>query len=91
VSSNGHHKWISRAVETYNYHANKLKDNRNWGLRDTARSLRRSLGSISEDVMLASWVKTHKIQMEKFKYAKDALVYVRERQRKLDESEIDAN
>jgi hypothetical protein len=83
-------EWIARCVNTYNYHAKKLRENSAWKLQDSARTLGRSVGSICEDILLATWVKTDEDKLVKFKYIRDALVYCRERQRKLDQKEIDA-
>ena len=83
-------EWIQRCIETHNYNAKKLRENERWTLRDTAKSLKRSIGSICEDILLDTWVKTNRVQMEKFEHIKDALIYVRQRQRKIDEAEIDA-
>lgn len=86
-------KWIQRAIETYRYHAQKLKENKHWRLSDTAKALRRSLGSISEDVLIAEWLKEHDAEIKRFKYCKDALSYIRERQQQLecDTSHLDNN
>lgn len=86
MTHNGH--WLSRSILTYNYHAKQLKENPNWTLRATARTLKRSLGSVSEDMLLASWSKTHRPQLERFETAKEALEFVRERKRKQLEDEI---
>lgn len=60
----------------------KLRDNISWRVEDTARELNRSDGRISEDLMLASWVKTHP-QILDFEYVKDALVFVRNKKLKM--------
>lgn len=79
--------WLERAIETNRFHAEKRRVNSKWLIHDTARNLKRSLGSICEDLLIASWCKTHRPQLEKFDYAKDALEFIREKkeQMKLDE------
>ena len=87
--------WLDKAIDTYNYHARKIKENnnngnKNWSMRDTAKTLRRSLGSISEDMKLAKWRRSHRPQLERFAYAKDAIAWVREKESDLESDEIDA-
>ena len=73
--------WLERAVSTHNYHARKLKEDRTWTIEDTARSLARSMGAISEDLLIASWLKTHEQKIKEFKYQKDALSFIRDRKK----------
>lgn len=79
--------WIDRAINTYNYHCQKLKEyenlNRNWLIEDTADALNRSLGSVSEDILIANWLKTHEDKIRSFKYAKDAIAFIREKKKKM--------
>lgn len=75
--------WLDRAISTYNFHCNKLKENEDWTIGQTARILKRSLGSICEDLLIASWLKTHEQKIKEFKYAKDALSFIRSRKRHL--------
>lgn len=81
--------WIERARETYNFHVRKKHENDHWTLRDTAKALKRGLGPISEDLLIAHWLKTHKEKLEKFDYAKEALEWIRKEEKKLDEQEIE--
>jgi hypothetical protein len=82
-------KWIEKAKETYRYHRSKLLSNDKWTVGQTAKSLRRSLGSISEDLLIARWCRTHEKQIEKFKYAYEALEFIREKQKEQDIAEIE--
>lgn len=75
--------WLERAVQTYNYHRIKVNAKEDWTLIDTADALGRSLGSVSEDVTIASWLKTHEKQIKSFKYAKDALEFIRNRKKRM--------
>lgn len=81
--------WIERAKETHNFHVSKVREDRKWKRADTARALKRSLGSISEDLLIASWMRTHRSQLERFDYAKDALVWIRKREIQLETEEIE--
>lgn len=73
--------WLVKALETNKYYIGRCRDNPKQTLSETAKELKRSTGSISEDLLIASWYKTHSIQLEKFDYAKDALKFIRERHR----------
>jgi hypothetical protein len=84
VSQNSQTKpsWLSRAISTYNYHCDKRADDDNWTINHTARSLRRSSGSICEDLLIADWVKEYG-NIERFQYVKDALAFIRSRKKQM--------
>jgi len=75
--------WITRAIKTHNYHCERVEHNPDWTLVDTAITLGRSLGSISEDITIASWLKTHESKIRTFKYQRDALAFIREKKKSL--------
>lgn len=75
--------WLERAVQTYNYHSSQLRNRDTWTLTDTADALGRSLGSVSEDVTIASWLKTHERQIRAFKYAREAIAFIRDKKKKI--------
>lgn len=77
-------QWLLRAKETHSFHRTHLISDKRWTLQKTAKSLKRSLGSICEDILLSKWTKTHEKQLEKFEYAYEALEFIRKRQRELD-------
>lgn len=74
-------KWLDRAIETYNYHCRKMREKPGWNQKDTAEALGRSSGSISEDMLIASWLRTHEDQLRRFKYAKDAIAFIRDKEK----------
>ena len=77
-------QWIERAKYTFRFHCSKIKENNgNWKLEATARELKRSIGSVSEDIIVASWLKTHQEDLEQFKYLKDALAFIRKKKDKM--------
>lgn len=82
-------KWLLRSKETYRFHREHLLDNSKWLLSDTAKALRRSLGSVCEDIKIAKWLKTHENQLEKFEYVKDVLIWIRKKEKEMDTVEID--
>ncbi len=77
-------KWIEKARETYKFHKTKLLSNSDWTVAKTAHALRRSIGSICEDLLIARWLKTHEPQLTKFSHAYEALEFIREEKRKLE-------
>ncbi len=82
-------KWMEKAKETYKFHRSKLMNDDKWNTAKTAKALRRSIGSISEDLLLARWCKTHEEKLKRFKYAYEALEYIREYQKELELDEIE--
>ena len=68
--------WQDRVKKTSNFHKSRLRENRKHTIRDTASLLDRSIGSITEDLLLASWLETNP-KVEEFSTARDALSYVR--------------
>lgn len=82
-------KFIQRAKETYSFHREKCLSHDNWTLGMTSRALRRSSGSVSEDLLIARWCKTHEKQIEKFTYSYEALEFIRNKQREVDLGELE--
>ncbi len=72
--------WLDRAIQVYNFHCNQLKDEKNWTIKKTADALNRSIGSVSQDILLANWSKTHDKQLRRFGSMKDALKFVHKNQ-----------
>jgi hypothetical protein len=83
-------KWIERAKETYKFHRSRLiSQDGDWNITKTSKALKRSLGSICEDLLIATWCKTDEKQIEKFEYAYEALEFIRKKQKEIDLAEID--
>lgn len=81
--------WIDRAVDVHNFHVSQVKAEPGWTIVKTAKVLNRSLGSISQDLTLASWLKTHEKVLRRFSNAKDALDFIREKKKELKTQELD--
>jgi hypothetical protein len=64
-----------------------MRQNKKWRVEDTAISLERAFGSVSQDLQIASWLRTHENKIAKCKTYTEAIEFVREatRQRKLGE------
>jgi hypothetical protein len=60
-----------------------------WLVTQTARSLRRSLGGINEDLLIARWLKTNREFIEKFEYAYQALAFIRRKKKEEAWEDID--
>lgn len=81
-------KWLERAKATYKFHRSRLISNDKWTIAMTAKDLRRGIGPVSEDLLIARWCKTHEKQLEKFKYAYEAIGYIKEKQDEQDLAEL---
>lgn len=73
--------WLDRAVHTHNYHVLRCREESNHTLEKTATELNRSIGSISQDLLIASWAKTHEKQLRRCDSMKDALEFIRDKKR----------
>jgi hypothetical protein len=82
-------KWLARAKETYKFHRSRLISTDDWTLEKTAKALRRSIGPISEDLLIARWCKTHEKQIENFTYAYEAIEFIKGKKREQDLTEIE--
>ncbi len=74
--------WQEKCRQIADYHRRSLADNPKHRVEDTAKDLGRSSGRISEELMLANWMKKDP-KVEKFKQVQDAIEYVKE-QKKLE-------
>ncbi len=81
--------WIEQAIEIHRFHIHQLKTEPHWTLQMTAASLNRSIGSVSQSILISSWLKTHEKQLRRFKSMKDALEFVREKKKEIQLAEVD--
>lgn len=81
--------WVDKCIEIHNFHVSQLKNERSWTVEKTAKSLNRSVGSICQDLTLASWLRTHEKQLRRFRTAKDALEFVRNKKKEMKTQELD--
>jgi hypothetical protein len=81
--------WLDRAIQLHNYHVSMCKTEPRWTIEKTAQDLNRSLGSVSQDLTIASWVKTHAKQLRRFKSRNDALHYIKVKKAEMRSEEID--
>jgi hypothetical protein len=77
-------EWIEKAKRTFEFHRSKLRVNDKWTIKSTATELKRAIGSVSEDILIARWLRTHENQLRKFSTAYEALAFIRDRQKKMD-------
>lgn len=75
--------WLDRAIEIHKFHINQLRDEPDWTIEKTAKALNRSIGSISQDLLIVSWLKTHEKQLKRFDSMREALAFVRSRKREM--------
>lgn len=81
--------WIERAIETFRYHRSKLLTEDKWTATLTAHKLGRSIGSVSEDLKIARWFRTHQKDIEKCEYAYEALSFIKKKEKKMELEELD--
>ena len=81
--------WIDRAVEIHNFHVGQVRAESSWTIQKTARVLNRSLGSVSQDLLLASWLKTHEKVIRRFTCAKDALDFIRTKKKEMKTQDLE--
>lgn len=81
--------WIVRVKQTAVFHLNKIKENPYWRSQDTAKILNRSQRRIDDDLLLATWLKTHEDKLKRFKNISDALAWVRLKRKELKLSLLD--
>lgn len=81
--------WLSRVKEVHKFHINKLKENPKWRIEDTAKELQQSKGLTSEQLKVASWLRSHSAHLEQFEYFKDAIEFIRARAHKFKTEDID--
>lgn len=77
------HHWLDRAIEIHKFHIHQIKDEPNWTIEKTAKALNRSIGSVAQDLLLASWSKTHDKQLRRCSSMRDALAFVRTKKREI--------
>jgi hypothetical protein len=70
------YSWIVRCKETEKTHKELVRQDPAHTIADTAKFLKRGFGSVSEDLILASWIRTHP-HIESIPWYKEALKYVR--------------
>ena len=75
--------WLDRAIQVAKFHTSQMKEEPRWTIEKTAVALNRSIGSVSQDLLLASWSKTHEKQLKRFTCMKDALAFVRSKAREM--------
>lgn len=75
--------WFDRAIQVHNYHVSQCRDEPDWTLEKTAVSLNRSTGSISQDMLIATWSRSHERQIRKCRTLKDAIAFIQSKKREL--------
>ena len=74
--------WQELARQIQEFHLSKIKENRDWNVRDTAKAINRGIGPTSEYLMLAGWLKVVP-DLKQVKNLTDALKFVRSQRDKL--------
>lgn len=72
--------WLDRAVQIHNFHVANQKEEPKWTLEKTAEALNMSTGSVSQNLTIARWVRTHEKQLRRFRSMRDGLNYIKNKQ-----------
>jgi len=80
--------WLDRAIEVYRFHVAQCKVESSWTISKTATVLNRSFGSVQQDIMLAGWSITHDKQLRRFRSMRDALAFVKDKEKEMRMREI---
>lgn len=75
--------WQARAKAVHLYHTDRLREDITWSLRDTAKALGRSLGSVSSDLQLAEFLRSYEDELSRFKNYVDALAWIKQKKDQL--------
>lgn len=75
--------WLERALLTNKFYRDKKRIDESWTIENAAEALHRSSGSVSEDLLIASWFKTHEPQIMQCKTQQEALQFIRKKRREL--------
>ena len=75
--------WLDITVEIHTFHISQLKDDSSWTLSKSAKALNRSIGSISEALLVASFLLTHEKQIKRCHSMREALEYIRSLQKQI--------
>jgi len=70
--------WLETCINIHNFHVERIRIDEKWNYRDTAAELDRSLGSVSQCIKVARWVKTHQSKIQSFSDLKSCLEWIRE-------------
>lgn len=81
--------WINKCIDIHNFHVSQLRAEGNWTIEKTANALCRSIGSVSQALTIASWLKTHEKQLKKFRNEKDAINFIKEKKMEMRTREVE--
>jgi hypothetical protein len=79
--------WLKKAKETAEYHRRQrlLNDTKKWTLNQTAKALRRSVGSVSEDLLISRESKVYDLEQFDCQYEALSFVRMKKKERELEE------
>jgi hypothetical protein len=78
--------WLKQARQTAEYHrSQRLTHDKKWTLTQTAKALRRSLGSICEDILIAKESRVYDLEVFEFQYEALNFIRMKKKERELEE------
>lgn len=73
--------WLELAKEIHHFHVQQIKDEGRWTIEKTARMLNRSVGSVSQYLLIAEYYKVFEKDLKKVNGMKEAVEFIKQKQR----------
>lgn len=73
--------WLDLIIEIHKFHINQLNNEPGWTLEKSSKVLNRSTGSISQALLIATYLRTYEKEIRRCSSMRDALAFVRMKQR----------
>lgn len=75
--------WQDRVKAVHFYHLEQLRKDISWSVRDTAKELNMSIGTISENIQLAEFLRSYESELSILRNYVDALAWMKEKKLQL--------
>lgn len=75
--------WLDRVKATHAFHITKLREDSKWTVTKSAKALNRSIGSVSQELVVFGWLKSHYDEMIKIEYFHEVIEWVRKKKHAL--------
>jgi predicted transcriptional regulator len=73
--------WIELALDIHRFHVQQVKDEDHWTIERTAKLLNRSIGSVSQYLLIAEYHKVFEKDLKKINGMKEAVELIKRKQR----------
>lgn len=76
--------WLQTAIDIRKFHINQLKLENGWTIEKTALALNRSVGSISQYILIAEWSRTHEVQLKRCNSMNEGLEFIKRKKKEME-------